>query len=67
MTTTELSDLLTLQEAADYLRVSVQTLRRAIKAKRLAALRVGNAPNPTKRPIRVTRTALDTYAHLQQQ
>jgi excisionase family DNA binding protein len=62
MSTTELDDLLTLREAANYLKISIQTLRRAVKADRINTLRVGNAIDPNRRQIRFKRGALDLYS-----
>lgn len=56
------NDYLTLKEAAEYLRVSTFTLRRAVRKNRLEAYRVGNAIDPNKRPMRFTRVSLDRYA-----
>lgn len=55
-------EYLTLREAADYLRVSPLTLRRAVWSNRIVVRRVGNAPNPKRRAMRFTRDSLDRYA-----
>lgn len=56
------NDLLTIKEAAEYLRISIQTLRRAVWSNRISAYRVGNHPKPNHRPIRFTKEILDQFA-----
>lgn len=52
----------TLQEAAQYLKISPLTLRRAVWDKHIDVYRVGNDPNITRRAMRFTRDSLDRYA-----
>lgn len=48
------TDYLTIQQAADYLKVSVSTIRRLISSKEIIITRVG-------RLVRIPKTELDRY------